>query len=249
MPFSTLMYHEIREKESFDPNHPYSIEVKQDYNDILPSPLFNTLENFEEQIAYLKANNYHTLTLDEVKDYYHLDKQIPVKSVLLTFDDCYQSMKKYAYPILKKYNLHAVAFVVTDWLHDNPNEFNSEKSVCLAESELESIVDVFEFANHTNSFHTRINNTTSIINVVSDEEFLNDLDCCNQKNYVKAKDVFAYPFGFYNERNVTLLKSKGFQLAFTSEPGYNDEKTNPLLLKRNAIPYFIDMEAFIKIIT
>lgn len=248
MSFSTLMYHEIREKANFDPNHPSSIEVKQDYADILPSFLFVTLEHFEEQMAYLNDNNYHTLSLEEVKDYYYKNIKPVEKSVLLTFDDCYQSIKKYAYPVLKKYHFHAVAFAVTSWLHETPKQFDPDKSVCMAESDLADIADVFEFANHTDSFHTRMNDTTSIIMVECDEEFSNDLDCCNKRKYVSGKDVFAYPFGLYNERNLSLLKNKGFLLAFTSDNGINDDNTNPLLLYRNAIPYFIDLEAFKKLL-
>jgi peptidoglycan/xylan/chitin deacetylase (PgdA/CDA1 family) len=242
------MYHEIREKAIFDPNHPSSIDVKQDYEDVLPSPLFITLEHFEEQMAYLKKNDYHTLSLEEIKAYYYNNGKLPKKSVLLTFDDCYQSMKKYAYPILNKYHFHAVAFVVTNWLHDKPKTFDPEKSVCMAESELNDIADIFEFANHTDSFHRRTNVTTSMLMVAKNEEFASDLDCCNSNKYIQGKDVFAYPFGLYEERNISLLREKGFRLAFTSENGKNDETTDPLLLKRNAILYFIELEAFKKII-
>ena len=242
--FSTLMYHEIRRAKEFDPEHPSSIDVRQDYNDILPSPLFITLEKFEEQMAFLRMNRYHTLSLEEVKGYFHRKERLPGRSVLLTFDDCYQSVKKYAYPVLKQFGFHAVAFVVTGWLHNKPKEFNPGKSVCMAGEELAEMADVFEYANHTDSFHRRTDETTSIITETGDEEFSRDLDACNESGYIQAKDVFAYPFGLYNERNVALLNKKGFLLAFTSESGFNDENTHPLLLKRNAVPYFISPDAF-----
>lgn len=248
MSFSTLMYHEIREGDTFDENHPSAIDVKQDYNDVLPSPLFIKKENFEEQMAYLYNNNYHTLTLDEVKDYYYNNIELPAKSVLLTFDDCYQSIKIFAYPILKKYNFHGVAFVVTNWLHDCAQEYNPNRSVCMAISELATISDVFEYANHTDSLHQRINSTTSSLILSSDEDISFDLDQCNSKSFITAKDVFAYPFGIYEERNVKLLKEKGFKLAFTSLDGSNTKSTDPLLLHRNAIPYFMSIETFHKVV-
>ena len=80
----------------------------------------------------------------------------------------------------------------------------------------------------------------------SDEEFAKDLELCN--DFVQVKDVFAYPFGLYNERNVNLLKEKGFTLAFTTITGKNDRDTDPFYLKRNAIPYFVELDAFKKII-
>lgn len=245
MAFSTLMYHEIRKEEEFHPEVPSSIDVGQDYDDILPSPLFVTLEHFEEQMSYLQEQGYHTLTLDEVKGYYN-GAEIPEKSILLTFDDCYQSIKRYAYPILKKYNFHAVAFVVSDWLHATAKEYNPKKSVCMTKEDLTDISDVFEYANHTKAFHQRTNESTSLMMEASDEEFAKDLDLCNE--FVQVKDVFAYPFGLFNDRNVSLLKKKGFILAFTSETGLNDQQTDPLRLKRNAIPYFIELDAFKKII-
>ena len=133
--------------------------------------------------------------------------------------------KKYAYPILKKYGFHAVAFVVTSWLHNEPKEFNPEKSVSLTKEDLAEMTDVFEYANHTNAFHQRTDEKTSMMMATSDEEFAKDLDKCNE--YVQVKDVFAYPFGLFNDRNVNLLKEKGFTLAFTTETGKNDRDTIP----------------------
>jgi hypothetical protein len=69
---------------------------------------------------------------------------------------------------------------------------------------------------------------------------------CNE--FVQVKDVFAYPFGLFNERNVDLLHKKKFSLAFTTETGKNNRETDPLHLKRNAIPFFIELEAFEKIV-
>ncbi len=244
MPFATLMYHEIREKQMFQPGQPSPIDVKQDYNDQLPSPLFVTLENFKDQMRYLYENHYHTLTLQQIIDYYYNETELPEKSVLLTFDDCYQSVKLYAYPILKNYQFHAVAFVVSGWLNDEKKSFTPEKSVCLTYMDLEEMADVFEFANHTNQFHTRTDTAVSAIMEADDCSLLDDLDQCNKNPIITAKDVFAYPFGLYSDRNVTLLKNEGYRLAFTSEPGKNNVNTNPLLLKRNVIPYFMDMNAF-----
>lgn len=244
MSFTTLMYHELREKAAFDPKHPSVIDVGQNYRDILPPPLFVTLEHFEEQMAYLRDKHYHTLSLDEVKAFYYNGKSLPQKSVLLTFDDCYQSVKKYAYPLLREFGFHAVAFVVTGWLHTSPKPFDPDRSVCMAQEELSDIADVFEFANHTASFHTRINAAQSILMTAGDGELSRDLELCNEKSYITGKDVFAYPFGLYEDRNISLLKEKGFRLAFTSTPGKNDENTDPLLLKRNAVPYFLELNEF-----
>ncbi|CQR45967.1 Poly-beta-1,6-N-acetyl-D-glucosamine N-deacetylase precursor [Paraliobacillus sp. PM-2] len=246
MTFTTVLYHEIREENDFNPEHPSPIDVKQDYDDILPSPLFVTLEQFEEQMDYLKENNFHTLTLHEIKEFYMNQASLPERSILLTFDDCFQSIKEYAYPILKKYGFHAVSFVVTGWLHDYAKAFNPKKSVCLSKQDLKAMEDVFEYANHTDAFHQRKNESTSHMMEATDEAFAKDLALCNE--YVPVKDVFAYPFGLFTDRNVSLLKQMGFHLAFTCENGKNNAHTDPLLLKRNVIPYFLTIEQFKQIV-
>lgn len=244
MQFATLMYHELRHSADFDHSRPSAIDVRQGYEAILPAPLFCTVENFREQIAYLSENGYHTLTLGEVKSFYAGELELPERSVLLTFDDCFQSVKKYAYPILKEYGFRAVAFVVTGWLHDSPKPFDPLKSVCMARNELGDIADVFEFANHTHEFHLRFGPDSSSLTKASDDQLRLDLEACNRFDGIGAHDVFAYPFGVYEARNVELLRREGFKLAFTTEPGRNGNNDDPLQLNRYTVPYYMDLKSF-----
>jgi len=70
-----------------------------------------TVKEFAEQMAYLNANNYKTLGLEELLSYYN-GRSFPEKSVMLTFDDGYRSFYTLAYPILKKYGYRAVIFPI-----------------------------------------------------------------------------------------------------------------------------------------
>jgi len=85
---SILMYHRIIKSDDqkvYDPNL------------ISASP-----KNFEQQIKYL-SRNYNIIS---PVDLYNL----PKKAVMITFDDGYFDNFKYAYPILKKYQVPAVLF-------------------------------------------------------------------------------------------------------------------------------------------
>ena len=248
MSFSALMYHEIRTDETLNVDQPSPIKVRQTYEDQLPSVLFVRLKQFESQMAYLYEMDYHTLTLEEINNFYYKQIPLPGKSVLLTFDDCYQSIQHYAYPILKKYGFNAVAFVVTGWLNNASIDFDPTQSICLSEEALKQMSDVFDYANHTDQFHTRLNMNTNILMTSSHEDFAADLDLCNQKDIITAKDVFAYPFGLFNDANVDTLKSNGFKLAFTSAGGVNLATTDPLLLNRFVVPHFMALESFKEII-
>lgn len=72
----------------------------------------NNIENFEKQIIYLKAK-YNILTLDDFKKGI-LNSCNSKNSILLTFDDGDVSLYKNAFPVLKKYNVPAVIFVITN---------------------------------------------------------------------------------------------------------------------------------------
>jgi peptidoglycan/xylan/chitin deacetylase (PgdA/CDA1 family) len=74
-----------------------------------------TPEHFEEQIKYLSGAGYRSLFLDEF--FKVLDRwNIPEKLVVITFDDGYADNYRYAYPILKKYNMKATIFPVTAFI-------------------------------------------------------------------------------------------------------------------------------------
>ncbi|MGL4772768.1 MAG: polysaccharide deacetylase family protein [Clostridium sp.] len=243
--FKILMYHEIIKKEDYNKDNNFNIKVKQNYDDILPHVLFTYLEDFKAQMKYLFENGYKTLTLKEVHNFYYNGGEIPEKSVLLTFDDMYLSIYEYGYQILKEYGFNAVGFVTLDWLFRDKVSYDKSKSVCMDIETLKKMSDVFEFANHTNKMHTRIIEDGKMITKlqqVSKEEFLEDLKIC--EDFVDYKGAFAYPFGGYIEENLNWLKESNYKLAFTSEMGWNDENTKPLLLHRDAVILGTGLEKF-----
>lgn len=68
---------------------------------------------FEAQVRYLKRH-YHPIAEKDLFDYLRRGKKLPANSVLLTFDDGYLNNYRYAWPVLKKYDVPAVIFLVTD---------------------------------------------------------------------------------------------------------------------------------------
>lgn len=243
--FKVLMYHEIIKKEDFDYENYVGIKVQSQYSDRLPPVLFAYLEGFKEQMKYLYKEGYVTLSLKDVIDFYYHQTELPEKAVLLTFDDLYQSVLNYAYPVLKQYNFHAVGFVVEDWIFEERQHHSSIESVCLSKEDLELMSDVFEYANHTKSLHGREEEQTDL-QTVEKTLFLADLQACEKA--VNTKKVFAYPFGVYTQNNIQWLQEDGFLLGFTSDDGNNIQTTNPLELHRNGVLRDYDFEKFVSLI-
>ena len=125
-------------------------------------------KNFEDQMKYLKDNNYKTLTLDEFYCWKNKKCDFGRKSVMITFDDGYYYNYKYAFDILKKYNLNAIVFFVGSYAvssdnskNNDINSFMSLETIEQAQKEYSNI----EFASHTYN----MNGDKNISNMEYDE--------------------------------------------------------------------------------
>jgi hypothetical protein len=72
--------------------------------------------SFREQMRYLKTNGYRVVSLGEFTEFIRLDRQLPQRAVVLTFDDGYRAFKDHAYPVLRELGFTATLFIYTDWV-------------------------------------------------------------------------------------------------------------------------------------
>jgi len=68
---------------------------------------------FAEMMGRLRREGYATLSSEEFRDYMLGVRDVPAKSVLLTFDDAWLDVFVYAYPILRTFGLKFTVFVVS----------------------------------------------------------------------------------------------------------------------------------------
>ncbi|MCI0515550.1 polysaccharide deacetylase family protein [candidate division KSB1 bacterium] len=66
---------------------------------------------FEQQLKYLHANGYQTVTGDAYFEAITTRNSNPARTVVLTFDDGLENFYEVAYPLLKKYHFTAIAFI------------------------------------------------------------------------------------------------------------------------------------------
>jgi peptidoglycan/xylan/chitin deacetylase (PgdA/CDA1 family) len=100
-----ITYHRIDNLKSHLNHHPGMISA--------------TPEQFTQQIKMI-VQKYQVVSLQDVVDAIHNQKQLSAKSLLITFDDAYQDFAKHAWPVLKEYSLPATVFVPTGY-PDQPN--------------------------------------------------------------------------------------------------------------------------------
>ena len=75
-----------------------------------------SLMEFEERLQYLSRNKYNTLTADELELSLNDRTSAPERSVVITFDDGLSDVYEVAFPLLKKYQLKIVVFLLPGWI-------------------------------------------------------------------------------------------------------------------------------------
>lgn len=186
--------------------HSFSKEKEEDIF-IMP------INEFEEQLKYLKRHHYKALSLDEFYDYYKGNKKIPRKSVLITMDDGYQSNYDLAFPLLKKYNMKATVFYIgSNVIGENKNYMNKD-TLELIKKNYPNI----EIASHSYNLHYDKSIEKGIDYLTADFDKMEDV--------VNTK-YFAYPYGHYNEDIIKVLKTKKYKMAFGFGPGKEHRKAS-----------------------
>lgn len=71
----------------------------------------------EHQLDYL-TKRYQIISLSDLAEYLKTNKPLPDKCAVITIDDGYRDVYEIAFPVLKKFNVPATVFVVTDFLDE-----------------------------------------------------------------------------------------------------------------------------------
>ncbi|KXG76739.1 Poly-beta-1,6-N-acetyl-D-glucosamine N-deacetylase [Fervidicola ferrireducens] len=230
------------------------------YHHIIPGPLPKdtkslatiTASEFEAQMEFLYKNGYYTASLKELEDFLYKKKDLPHKTVLITFDDGYESNYIYAFPVLKKYGLRATIFLIGSRIAEDEKEFNSqEKLAKLSWHQIKEMAEsgLIEFGSHTFDAHHYLNGKPVTISTSS-----NDLEKDFEKleNLFRDKGLprpfaFAYPYGRYNDDLIRAAK-KFYTLGFTINKGYVYHNSNPFELSRIIVPPHTGIEEFKKLL-
>lgn len=182
---------------------------------------YTSIQTFEEQLKYLKENNYKTLTMEEFRAWMYGERDLPARSVLITVDDGGNGTGKkngnLLIPMLEKYQAHATIFLITGWW--NKNDYSSP------------YVDLESHSNemHENNYCQGASRGAKIL-CLSDEEVLEDLK--RSTDYLGSKTAFCYPFYVNTQHTMELVQQSGFKLAFVGGDSKASRSTNKYKIPR-----------------
>lgn len=208
----------------------------------------------EEDLKYIKANGYETITISDLISYVYADKPLPPKPIILTFDDGHYNNYGYLYPLLEKYDMKAVISIVGSYTDkfSETNEANLNYSY-LRWKDINELISSgrIEFQNHTYNLH---DNTHGRIGAKkkkgeSDDEYkkileedINKLQNEFKENTGYVPTCFTYPFGGISNSSLDIIKELGFKASLSCEEGINKITKNPnslYLLKRYNRPSYV----------
>lgn len=196
-----------------------------------PDAITLSTRDFEKQIRFFK-NNYLCPDPQQLIEDFKKNKQDKYSGdvILITFDDGYEDNFKFARPILKKYSLRALVFLVSGYVgkHNDWNHKYAKRIDHMSVKEIIEAKDVFHYGCHTENHYNllQLNHDDLNLEIVESKKKL-------EKMLGYSVDAFSYPFGFYNEQVINFAKNN-FAVSFsTYNKGKNfDWKTNPHTIRR-----------------
>lgn len=198
-------------------------------------------KTFEEQMRYLKAQGYRVVSLKELHDFMSLRRQLPGKSVVLTFDDGYKSFREYAYPLLKELGFPATLFAYTDYVGTGRNALTWEELKNLQR-------EGFDVQAHSKT-HSDLRRKPGESDAEYAARMKAELELPRtlfQRNLGTSPQILAYPYGGYNDEVVKTVKEYGYVAAFSVLRQGNPSFDRPLEAHRSQVYSEMSLQDFVK---
>jgi len=196
---------------------------------------------FREQMQYLKANGYRVISLREFVEFTRLGRQIPQRSVVLTFDDGYKSFRQYAYPVLKELGFTATLFVYTDYVGTGRN--------ALSWQDLREVgAEGFDVQAHSKT-HGDLRRVAGEPDAQYQRRMQAELALPQelfQKNLGRRADIIAYPYGSWDESLIAKAVEYGYASGFSVRRQGNGSFVRLLAGNRSQIYPEMTLDEFAK---
>jgi peptidoglycan/xylan/chitin deacetylase (PgdA/CDA1 family) len=197
--------------------------------------------SFREQMRYLKTNGYRVVSLADFVEFTRLNRQLPQRSVVLTFDDGYHSFKDFAYPVLKELGFTATLFIYTDWVGAGRAALNWNELREMAAAG-------FDIQAHTKT-HADLRRAQGESEAQYARRMQAELEQPQElftKNLGHRSQILAYPYGRWDEGLLPKVKEYGYIAAFSVRRQGNASFVRSLAGHRSQIYSEMTLDDFVK---
>lgn len=164
-------------------------------------------KNFEYQMEFLRKHDYNVISLSDLVNAIQQRKPLPHNSVVVTFDDGPVNNYVDAFPILKRYKIPAMIFIVAEKV--GTKDFLTWQQI--REMEAAGI----EFGSHSR-YHRYLPPLSDA--GLRDEIFSSKRII--EQNLGHAIDHFCYPNGGFTEQAKRYVREAGYRSACTTNRGH-----------------------------
>ncbi len=184
---------------------------------------------FHAQMSYIAQAKHPVISLSSLVDAIEGRATLPANAVVITFDDGWQNQFDDAFQVLQQYRFTATFFVYTSAIGNGP--------AFMTWDELRQM----QHAGMTIGAHSRTHPEMTKRGV----SLGNEIDGSRadiQKNLATTPDLFAYPYGDWDDRVAAAVRAAGFRAA--RGMGEGPLNTHATLYALKVILSTDDMSAF-----
>lgn len=204
---------------------------------------------FAEQMAYLQAHAYSTLTVAQfVSSLAQKESALPERPVVLTFDDGFADFFDEALPVLKHYRFVATLYVATAFVNGTSRWLQPMGEGTRPMLTWKQLTDIsllgIECGAHSHS-HPQLDtlhHTAARHEITQSKRLLED-------HLGQEVRSFAYPFGYYTALVRQLVREAGYTTACAVRHRMSSVADNPLSLARLMVPAHFNLEDFAALLT
>lgn len=182
-------------------------------------------EIFDGQMKYLKENNWKSLKLNDL--FYKYEQP----TIAITFDDGYKDNLTEALPIMKKYDLVATIFIISDMVGNDGY---------LTWEEIKELKD----AGWEIGVHSATHPNLATLGTEDLKYQIIDAKKKIDENVGVMTTSFSYPAGKYNPEVINIVKEAGLSIAVTTNYDLKNSKENVFELNRIRINGSDSVEGF-----
>ncbi len=200
------------------------------WHDVLPrrQVWFDTpTDLFRSQLEAIRKHGCHVVPLDTLLRHLTQGAPLPVRPVVLTFDDNNEGLYRNAFPLLKRYGYPATLFVHTDYVG-----VTTSKAHCTWD-ELRAMQ-----TSGLISIQSLTQSHPADIRKLTDAEIgvqLRDSRASIEKHLGRSVYAFVYPEDRYDARVARDVAANGYKIAFTEDWGNACASPNLMMVHRYSI--------------
>lgn len=184
-------------------------------------------EVFEKHIEKI-SRHARFVSLDEIAEMLS-GKKIAMPAIAITFDDGYKDIMNIL-PVMKKYNVPAAVFAVSDHDKINRTELGNDSDL-LDYADLKRLYSEGWTIGCHSATHADFKNLSE---EKIKEEIINSKKTLEEKLGFKI-EYFAYPKGFFDGKIICAARSAGYKAAFSILAGCINSKSDRWILPRTII--------------